>query len=126
LASIVLLAAVAGSAIREAYLLLIDLTAALDCLVWAYIFASLALLRRRAAHDSAGVTLVPGGPIVCWSLAGIGVLAMLFATIASMVPPEGSGSPTLFIVKGVGGCVLVFASGLVIAKRGQRRKLSLF
>jgi hypothetical protein len=102
-------------------LLLIDLTAALNCLVWAYIFASLAVLRRRAAGNDAGVSLIPGGPLVCWSLAGVGVMAMGFATIASMVPPEGSGSPLLFMIKGVGGCALVFVSGLWIARRGRRQ-----
>jgi hypothetical protein len=56
-------------------------------------------------------------------LACVGVVAMLFATLASMLPPEGSGSPMLFIVKGVGGCVLVFASGFLIARRGERRSL---
>ncbi len=123
LASLVLLMAVAGSAVREAYLLLIDMTAALNCLVWAYIFASLAVLRQRAAGNNAGVSLIPGGPIVCWVLACVGVVAMLFATLASMLPPEGSGSPMLFIIKGVGGCVLVFASGFLIARRGERRSL---
>jgi glutamate:GABA antiporter len=124
LASLVLLLAVAGSAVREAYQLLVDLTAALDCLAWAYIFASLAVLRRRAAGDNAGVALIPGGPIVCWVLAGVGVLAMIFATFASMVPPQGSGSPALFILKGVGGLVLVFVSGMVIVRRGLRRRLN--
>ena len=121
LASVVLLMAIAGSAVHEAYQLLIDLTAALDCLAWAYIFASLAVLRRRAAGNNAGVTLIPGGAIVCWSLSGIGVTTMIFATFASMVPPQGSGSPALFVLKGVGGCVLVFASGVLIARRGQRK-----
>jgi amino acid transporter len=121
LASLVLLLAVAGSAVRDAYQLLIDLTAALDCLAWAYIFAALAVLRRRAAGDDAGVALIPGGPIVCWVLASVGVLAMLFATFASMVPPQGSGSPVLFMLKGVGGCVVVFVSGWAIARRGRRQ-----
>ncbi len=124
LASVVLLMAVAGSAVREAYQLLIDMTAALNCLTWAYIFASLAVLRQRAAGENRGVTLIPGGPIVCWALASVGVTAMVFATIASMVPPEGSGSPALFVLKGVGGCVLVFVTGFFIARRGQRRKLT--
>jgi amino acid transporter len=124
LASLVLLLAVAGSAVQEAYQLLVDTTAALNCLTWAYIFASLAVLRQRAAGDDVGVALIPGGPIVCWVLAGVGVAAMIFATFASMVPPEGSGSPALFVFKGVGGLVLVFVSGLVIVKRGARRKLA--
>jgi glutamate:GABA antiporter len=123
ISSLVLLMAVAGSAVKEAYLLLIDMTAALNCLVWAYIFASLAVLRQRAAGENGSVMLIPGGPIVCCTLAGVGVIAMIFATFGSMLPPEGSGSPMLFIIKGVGGCVLVFASGFVIARRGRRRLL---
>jgi amino acid transporter len=123
LASLVLLLAVAGSAVREAYQLLTDLTAALDCLAWAYIFASLAILRQRAKGQDAGVALIPGGPIVCWVLACVGGSAVLFATFASMVPPEGSGSPVLFMLKGVGGCVAAFVSGLIIVKLGMRRAL---
>jgi len=115
LASIVMMAAVAGSAIRDAYLLLIDMTVALNSVAWMYIFASLAVLRRRAAGKNAGVALIPGGPSACWVLASAGFLATAFATVASLIPPAGSASPVLFLLKAVGGCVLVLVSGLAIS-----------
>jgi len=118
LASLVMLAAVAGTAIREAYLLLIDMTVALNAIDWIYIFVSLAVLRRRAAGNDVDVALIPGGPIVCWLLAAIGVIAMAFATIVSLIPPAGSASPILVALKGIGGCVLVFVAGLAIVRGG--------
>ena len=124
LTSVVLMAAVAGSAIREAYLLLIDMTVALNCLVWIYIFGSLAVLRRRAAGRNAGVTLIPGGPFACWLLTSIGLIAMAFATIVSLIPPADSASPALFLLKGVGGCALIFAAGVAVSRRGRKRALT--
>src|SRR5579862_4619107 len=59
--TVVLVAALSGSAIHEAYLLLIDMTVALVSVVWLYIFISLPVLRRRAAGRNEGVTLLPGG-----------------------------------------------------------------
>jgi glutamate:GABA antiporter len=121
LASVILLAAISGSAIREAYLLLIDMTVALNSLVWMYIFASLAILRRRATGESVGVSLIPGGPWACWLLAGVGLLATAFATIVSLVPPAGGANPVLFLFKGVGGCLLLLTAGFVICRRGRKR-----
>lgn len=122
--SVVLLGAISGSTIHEAYVLLIDMTAALSCAVWVYIFAALPVLRRRAAGADEGVVLVPGGPGVGWLIAGMGMVATTFATIVSLIPPAGSANPTLFIIKGAGGCVLVFVVGLLICVRGQARTLS--
>jgi amino acid transporter len=121
--SIVLLAAICGSTIHEAYLLLIDMTAALSCAVWIYIFASLPVLRRKAvgADSETNIAMIPGGPRTGWFVAWIGVLATTFATIVSLIPPEGSAHPTLFLLKGAGGCILVFAIGYLICRRGRSR-----
>ena len=119
----VLLAAISGSTVHEAYLLLIDMTAALSCAVWVYIFAALPVLRRRGVGEREEVALIPGGPRVGWMVAWLGVLATTFATVVSLIPPEGSAHPTLFLIKGAGGCVLVFAVGLAVCHRGRARML---
>ncbi len=121
--SVVLLAAISGSTVHEAYLLLIDMTAALSCAVWVYIFAALPVLRRRGVGDREEVALIPGGPRVGWMVAWLGVLATTFATVVSLIPPEGSAHPTLFLIKGAGGCILVFAVGLAVCHRGRARML---
>lgn len=124
--TVVLVGAISGSAIHEAYLLLIDMTVALVSVVWLYIFISLPVLRRRAAGRNEGVTLIPGGPVVCWLVAGLGVLATLFAGIVCLIPPPGSPHPDLFLLKGAGGCVLILVAGVAFYAQGSRRRASAY
>jgi hypothetical protein len=79
------------------------------------------VLRWRAAGRNVGVTLIPGGPVVCGLLAGIGLCATGFATVVSLIPPADSVSPGLFLLKGVGGCMLIIAVGWVLCQRGRTR-----
>ena len=122
--SVVLLAAISGSTVHDAFILLVDMTAALVCVVWVYIFASLVVLRRRAAGPSDGVSLIPGGAIACALVAGIGAGAAAFATLVSLIPPAGSAHRALFLVKGIGGCGLIFAVGIALCRQGRRRVLN--
>jgi amino acid transporter len=119
--SVVLLAAISGSTIHEAFQLLNDMTAALNCAVWVYIFASLLMLRSRAAGRNDGVALIPGGLVGCALVAVVGASVSAFATIVAMIPPTGSANPALFLAKGIGGCALIFALGLGICRRAARR-----
>ena len=119
--SLVLLAAISGASIHEAYILLIDMTVALNAAVWVYIFAALPVLRRRAAGANQGIALMPGGTLASYLVPGLGAVAAAFATVVSMIPPKASEHPGLFIAKGIGGCVLIFAVGLVLYGLGRRR-----
>jgi amino acid transporter len=119
--TVVLLGAISGSAIHEAYLLLIDMTVALVSVVWLYIFNSLPLLRRRAGGHNEGIRLMPGGSVLCWLVAGLGAAAVAFAGIVSLIPPPGSPHPGLFLLKGVGGCILILVVGFVMYTRGSKR-----
>jgi amino acid permease len=119
--SLVLLAALSGSTIHEAFQLLNDMTAALNCAVWVYIFASLLALRARAAGHNAGIALIPGGFAGCALVAVTGAVVSAFATIVAMIPPTGSTHPALFLVKGIGGCAVIFAAGIVLCARARRR-----
>jgi amino acid transporter len=120
--SLVLMAAISGSTIREAFQLLNDMTAALNCAVWVYIFASLLVLRRRAAGNDAAVALIPGGLAGCAVVAVLGASVSAFATVVAMIPPAASASPGLFLVKGIGGCALIFAVGMALCRQAQRRQ----
>ena len=70
-----------------------------------------------------GVALIPGGSPAAIVVPGLGAAAAAFATVVSMIPPTGSANPTLFLVKGIGGCALVFAVGIVLCRQGRRRML---
>jgi amino acid transporter len=120
LATIVLLAAISGSAIREAYVVLIDMTVILTFVPLLYMFAAMPILRRRAPGRHLGVTLIPGGSFTCWLVAGSGFSVTLLAVLFAMVPPVASASRTLFAVKVIGGSATLIAAGLVFYFRGRR------
>jgi amino acid transporter len=120
LTTIMLLAAVSGSAIGEAYRVLVDMTVILTFVPILYLFAALPVLRRRSAVNTAGLMLVPGGQFGCWVVAGAGFAITLLAVVVSMVPPEDSSNRGLFALKVVGGCAAMIAAGLVFYFRGHR------
>jgi amino acid transporter len=120
LTTVVLLAAISGSAVREAYAVLIDMTVILTLLPLLYMYAALPMLRRRAPGGHPGVMMIPGGPFVCWLVAGSGFTVALLAVLFAMVPPVASTNRTLFAVKVIGGSALLIGAGLAFYFRGRR------
>jgi len=120
LASLVLLAAIFGSAVHEAYLMLIDMTLILSFLPLLYMFAALPVLRGGAPGRHLHITLIPGGAFACWLVGGTGFLVTLLALVLAMVPPADSTSPTFFAVKVIGGCATLLAVGLSFYFRAHR------
>jgi amino acid transporter len=119
--SVILLASISGSTIHDAYVVLLDMTVILSLLPLLYIFASLPVLRRRAAGRNDGITLVAGGTLGCWVWATVGFATPAFAIGASMIPPEGT-PPALFAAKVIGGSVLLVGVGLAFYVSGSRRQ----
>jgi amino acid transporter len=119
--SVILLASISGSTIHDAYVVLLDMTVILSLLPLLYIFASLPVLRRRAAGRNDGITLVAGGGLGCWVWATVGFATTAFAIITSMIPPEGT-RPALFIAKVIGGSALLVGAGLLFYFNGSRRQ----
>ena len=120
LTTLVLLAALSGSAIHEAYTVLIDMTVILTFVPLLYMFAAAPVLRFRARAGHSGVTLIPGGAFGSWLVAASGFSVTLLAVLFAMVPPAASASRGLFALKVVGGSVVLIAVGLVFYFRGRR------
>jgi amino acid transporter len=120
LTTIVLLAALSGSAVHEAFTALIDMSMILSFVPLLYMFAALPVLRRRARAGAADVTLIPGGLPACWVVAGTGMATLVLGIAVAMVPPSNSVSPWLFGLKVVGGCIVMIAAGLIFYARGRR------
>ena len=118
ISSLILLVAISGTAVREAFVLLIDMTLILTFIPLLYILAALPVLRRRAAGNNGGITLIPGGAFGCWLVSAVGFATTLLAIVTSMVPPEGSGR-ALFFIKVIGGCVLLIGVGLAFYAHGR-------
>ncbi len=119
--SLVLMAALSGSTIHEAFNILIDMTVILSLLPLLYIFIALPVLRFRAGPVDAGVTRVPGGNVICIVIALTGFATTFLAIVTSMVPEQGNANVTLFLVKVVGGSMLLIGVGLLFYWRGQQK-----
>jgi amino acid transporter len=116
----VLLGALSGSAIREAYFVLIDMTVILSLLPLLYMFAALPILRHRSRGNHPALNLIPGGQIVCWLVAGSGFSMTVIAIFFAMIPPTDSANRGMFALKVIGGSVALMAVGLVFYFRGHR------
>jgi amino acid transporter len=120
LATIILLAAISGSAVHEAYLVLVDMTLILTFVPLLYMFVAAPILRGRAPAGDPGVTLVPGGRFASWLVAGSGFAVTLLAVVVAMIPPSDSTNRTLFAIKVIGGSAVLLAIGLAFYFRGRR------
>jgi len=117
--TLLLLAAVTESTIQEAYIMLLDLSIILYFIPFLYMFASLPVLRRKAAGNNAGVSLVPGGTIGVWLFAGLGLAATILSIGLAVMPPADSENPQLFVLKVGGGAVLFVVVGLAFYYRNK-------
>lgn len=113
LTSLMLAAALSGSTIHEAYIILIDMTVIMSLLPLLYIMLAFPVLRHRAATQDKGAGHSPIRKIGCWIIGLIGFAVTLLAIITSMIPPDGDNHPELFLLKVVGGSALLICIGLV-------------
>jgi amino acid transporter len=119
--SLIILAASAGGTIQEAYIILLDLSIILYFIPFLYMFAALPILRRRAHGDNEGVTLVPFGAAGPWLFGGLGFAATMLSVILAFIPPAGTSSPGLFVIKIAVSTTLFVAVGLGFYLRGRSR-----
>jgi len=119
--TLILLAAVSGSAIHEAFLVLIDMSIVLGLVPLIYMFAALPVLRARSAGMPLPPVRVPGGLWVCGAVAACGVSVTLLGVVVAMIPPTQSANPALIALKVVGGSVTLTAVGLAFYWQGRRR-----
>jgi amino acid transporter len=120
LATLILLAAISGSAVHEAYLVLIDMTLILTFVPLLYMFVAAPVLRRRAPAGDAGVTHIRGGRFTSWLVAASGFGVTLLAVIVAMIPPSDSTNRALFALKVIGGSAALLGIGLAFYFRGRR------
>lgn len=117
--TVLMIGAVAGSTIEEAYIMLLDMTIILYFVPFLYMFAALPVLRKKAGKDNAGVRLVPGGMAGVYLVSTLGFAATTLSVGLALLPPADSESPGLFVAKVAGGCVLFVVIGLWIYRRSS-------
>jgi glutamate:GABA antiporter len=116
LTSLMLIAALSGSTIHEAYVILIDMTVIMSLLPLLYILLAFPVLRRRLA-DRHGALKLPSS--VCWIAGLTGFCITLLAIVTSMIPPADDRQPGLFVLKVIGGTALLIGVGWIFYRRRQ-------
>ena len=109
----------AGTTVRGAYQVLVDISVITYMLPYLFVFASLIRLQRVPAEP--GVLRVPGGKNVARGVAVVGFVTATLAIVLSMIPPPGEPRPWLAVGKIIGSSVLMIAVGMGLYWAGKRR-----
>ncbi|MBI4541796.1 MAG: amino acid permease [Gemmatimonadetes bacterium] len=121
LCTVFIVLASVGSTVREAYLLVLDMTIFLTAVPFLYIFASLPRLRQEAgALGAADVIRVPGGRAGMWAVVLLGLGATGLTLVTSTIPPSDVANPMLFEAKLWGGLAFFSLTGLLLFWRFSR------
>ncbi len=104
-----ILAAQLGGTVREAYLVLLDLTIILSFLPYLYIFLSVP--RLRPAGGEPGVARLPGGRAGVWYVTLAGATTTVLSMAAAVIPTPDIHNTLLFELKIWGGLALFATVG---------------
>ena len=121
LTSLMLLAALSGSTIHEAYIILIDMTVIMSLLPLLYIMLAFPVLRHRGVGHNPDVRFSPVGNLGCWVVGLTGFAVTLLAIATAMIPPADDPHPGLFLLKVVGGSAFLIGIGCMSYRQRQRR-----
>jgi amino acid transporter len=110
--TMLVLVALAGATIREAYQVLVDMTIVLTFIPLVYLFAALPVLRMKRIGEREEVLPVPGGMagVAIVSLLGVGSTSL--SIVFALTPPE-QGSVPMFYTKVIAGCIFFLGIGLM-------------
>ena len=118
--TLLVLLALAGSTVGDAYQLLVDMTVALTFIPIGYMFVVLPMRRGGSGHDGSGILRVPGGPVGVGLVAALGLASTSVAVGCALVPPAGADA-ALFYAKVLGGCSMFIGIGLALFFSGDAR-----
>lgn len=120
LTSLFIIASQTGSTVREAYLVLLDMTIVLNFVPFLLIF--MATPRLRPPGEEPGVVRIPGGPRTLWAVALAGLASTLLTLVSSVVPGPDIDQPLVFEAKLWGGLLMFSVVGYLIYARYRRKQ----
>ncbi len=125
--SLLVLGSLSGTTIQEAYLILLDMSIILYFIPILYMFAALVVHLKRNTGGSGIIPIFQKRIGAVWAVALSGFGVTLFSTIISSVPTKDIENKGLFVLKVVGGAVVLIGAGLVVyfrekSSRDQKTK----
>lgn len=116
-ATFFLLASVAGATVREAYLIMVDVTIIVYFVPYLYLFASAAALERKQQIGASAVNS-RGLPLA----AAAGFATTLLSIVLAFIPSEEVAGRPLFQLKLFGGAAVFIGAGALVYLIARRRK----
>jgi glutamate:GABA antiporter len=106
--------------VNAAYWLLSDLAAQMALLVYVFMFAAAIKLRYSQPNQPRSYT-IPGGNLVMWLVAGIGILCCLVAILIGFVPPTQIPINNVVFFESflLGGLILFIVLPWIFAKKHE-------
>ncbi|MFK7922008.1 MAG: APC family permease [Bacteroidia bacterium] len=111
--SILFLLSLAGSSVKGAYLLLLDMSVILYFIPFVYMFAALWVHRRRRTRESEAIMPLGNKAWTAWLVALLGASITIFSIVISCIPSRDVANPELFLLKLLGGGLLLVGLGVL-------------
>ncbi|MGD8328258.1 MAG: APC family permease [Acidobacteriota bacterium] len=118
--TVLFVASVAGSTVTEAFLVLLDMSIILYFIPFLYLFASLVWHMKKNTGGGGVIPMFQRSMRTVWVVAALGFTTTLLSTIISAVPTKDIDNKVLFMVKVVGGAVVLIGVGLVVYYKKKR------
>lgn len=119
--TLLLLASLFGSTIKDAYMVVLDMSIILYFIPFLYMFAAFAWHLRRDTGASGIFRTLKRSSWTVWLIAFLGFGTTIFSLVISTVPSGDIENKPLFVLKVVGGAALLIGLGLVAYWRKQIR-----
>jgi glutamate:GABA antiporter len=109
----------AGTSVRGAYSVLIEMMVAASFLPFLPLFG--AAIKLSGAAPLAGEVRIPGGRLTVVAMGSLGLATTLGAIALAFVPPQGEDNPALAVLKVTAVTVLVLLAGAAVYLSGRAR-----
>ena len=117
--TLLVLAALAGPTIGDAYQVLVDMTVVMTFIPIAYMFTAVPVLRAKGIGDRPALLRIPGGRTGVALVTLLGVSSTLLSIGFALIPPADGPMPA-FYTKVLGGCALFLGTGLAVYFVGRQ------
>ena len=114
--SIMLIASFSGSTLQEAFLILYDMAVILYFIPFLYMFGAW-IWHHKKGTGTGMVVYFHNRKNIVNGIASIGILVTLFAIIISCVPSREIVDKNLFLLKVIGGAILLIGCGFIFYKK---------
>ncbi len=112
--TILFLSSIMGSTLKEAFLILLDMSIILYFIPYLYMFASLVWHLKENTGGEGSVALFRKSKAMGWLVASLGFGVTLFSIVISSMPTKDIENKMLFVVKVVGGAAVLIGAGLIV------------